>query len=884
MATVIPYLVLGAMLMVRIIDPPIIQQARLLVFDTYQQIAPRAFDPNLPVKIVDIDDESLSRLGQWPWPRTILAKMVDRLAAAGVAAIGFDIVFAEPDRTSPENILDILPQLPTDTGSLREAIGDLPAHDALFADAIAKAPVVTGFVLTREGATKDPMPKGTFAIAGDNPREFLRGHDAAVVSLDLLEATAVGNGALNATPDRDQIIRRVPLVLRKGDQLYPSLAAELLRVAQGARSNVIKSSGASGVESFGETTGISEIRIGQLIAPTDGKGQLVIHYTKHQQERYIPAWMVLDDRVDLSPLAGQIILVGTSAAGMRDIRATPLEQDFSGVEVHAQVLEQIISQDFLYRPDFATGLEIFYILFLGLTLIWLLPRIGAVWSLFIGSLATAIVVVGSFYLFRDYGWVIDPVAPSLMVFVLFLVETTLSYLASEAARQQVRGAFGRYLSPVVVERLARDPDQLELGGEERTMTLMFADIRGFTTISEILKDDPQELTKLINRFLTPMTESVLATGGTIDKYIGDCLMAFWNAPLDDAEHAAHACQSAIDMQSAVQNLNLRLMEEQAVEGQKSEHDLRAQHQAAGALLHGDGAEQDLEKAATLLLENAEAGYAPSQYDLAKAYRDGRGVALNDEEAVVWFARAAEQGVVKAQRTLGVRYAEGRGVELNRDLAIKWLTLAAQEGLVTARESLSQLLGSVSEAERELGEKSARDWLPKAEREPIIQLNIGVGLSTGSCVVGNMGSEQRFDYSALGDPVNLASRLEGQTKAYGVSTIIGESTRMLAPSFAALEVDLIAVKGRSEPVRIYALLGDAEMAASESFKAQTARHERMLDAYRGQRWDEAWGLLETCSAQAPQLTPLYDVYRDRIGYFRSNAPGKYWDFIYVATQK
>ena len=872
------------MLMLRIIDPPIIQQARLLVFDTYQQLSPRAFDPGLPVKIVDIDDESLSRLGQWPWPRTVLAKMVERLAAAGVAAVGFDIVFAEPDRTSPENVLDILPSLGADAEALRQVIAALPAHDELFAEAIAKAPVVTGFVLTREGAPADPLPKATFAVAGDKPEVFLDGFDSAVVSLDALEKAATGNGALNATPDRDQIIRRVPLVLRKGDQLYPSLAAELLRVAQGARSNVIKSSGASGVESFGETTGISEMRIGQLIAPTDNSGRIVVHFTRHEQERYIPAWMVLDDRVDLSPLAGQIVLVGTSAAGLRDIRATPLEQNFSGVEVHAQVLEQIISQDFLYRPDFAKGLEIFYILFLGLALIWLLPRIGAVWSLAIGCLATVIVVVGSFYLFEMYGWVLDPVAPSLMVFVLFLVETVLSYLASEAARQQVRGAFGRYLSPVVVERLAQDPDQLELGGEERTMTLMFADIRGFTTISEILKDDPQELTKLINRFLTPMTKSVLATGGTIDKYIGDCLMAFWNAPLDDAEHAAHACRSALDMQAAVQALNAELMKEQAVEGQLSEHDLRAQHQAANALLFGDGAGRDPQKAASLLIENAEAGYAPSQYDLAKIYRDGRGLEMDDEKALFWFARAADQGIVKAQRTLGVRYAEGRGVDRNRDLAIKWLTLAAQEGLVTAQNSLAQLLGDVPEAEREMGEKLARDWAPKAEREPIIQLNIGVGLSTGSCVVGNMGSEQRFDYSALGDPVNLASRLEGQTKTYGVSIIVGENTRALAPDFAALEVDLIAVKGRSEPVRIFALLGDAEMAKSDGFMALLSEHEAMLAAYRGQKWDEAWGLLETCSAQAPQLTPLYDVYRDRIGYFRANAPGKYWDFVYVATQK
>jgi class 3 adenylate cyclase len=423
-----------------------------------------------------------------------------------------------------------------------------------------------------------------------------------------------------------------------------------------------------------------------------------------------------------------------------------------------------------------------------------------------------------------------------------------------------------------------------LGGEERTLTLMFADIRGFTTISEILKDDPQQLTQLINRFLTPMTESVLSTGGTIDKYIGDCVMAFWNAPLDDEDHAAHACRSALAMQAAVQALNATLTEEQKIEGQKSEADLRAQHQEASALLHSKDRARHLERAAVLLQENAEAGFAPSQHDLAKVYRDGEGVPLDDEKAVYWFERAAEQGIAKAQRNLGVRYSEGRGVELNNDLAIKWLTLAAREGLVTAQNSLTHVLGDVNAAEREIGEKMARDWEPKPESPPIIQLNIGVGASTGSCVVGNLGSEQRFDYSALGDPVNLASRLEGQTKAYGLDIIIGDKTQALAPDFAVLEVDLIAVKGRKLPVRIYALLGEPEMAVSEAFKSLLAEHNAMLEAYRAQKWDEAWSLLEACTAQAPQLTLLYDVYRDRIGYFRANAPGKYWAYVYVATQK
>ena len=403
LARIIPYLVLAAMLALRIADPPIIQQARLLVFDSYQRLAPRDFDPGLPVKIVDVDDESLARLGQWPWPRTLLAAMVERLAAAGVAAIGFDMVFAEPDRTSPEIVLDSLSVIAADNDGLRDSLAAMQPHDEIFAAAIVRAPVVTGFVLKRGGHGPVPAAKATFALAGDDPKAFIPGFGGAVANLEPLERNALGNGAINASPDRDQIIRRVPLVLALGEEIYPSLSAELLRVAQGARSNVIKSSGASGVESFGESTGVSEIRIGQWVVPTDAGGHLLVYFTPHRPERYIPAWRILEESSDLSALAGQIVLVGTSAPGLRDIRATPLEQNFSGVEVHAQVLEQIISQQFLHRPDFATGAEVLYILFLGLALIWMLPRIGAAWSLVIGGLATIGVVAGAYYLFIRTG-------------------------------------------------------------------------------------------------------------------------------------------------------------------------------------------------------------------------------------------------------------------------------------------------------------------------------------------------------------------------------------------------------------------------------------------------------------------------------------------------
>ena len=384
-----------------------------------------------------------------------------------------------------------------------------------------------------------------------------------MANLAELEAGASGNGALNSTPDVDQVLRRVPVVLALHDELYPSLAAEALRVAQGARTNVVKSSGASAVPAFGEHTGVSVVRIGEREIPTDPEGRMWLYFSKHDRARYIPAWTVLEDDFDPTSVAGQIVFVGTSGAGLHDIRATPIDPAIPGVEIHAQAIEQVLSGDFLKRPDFAESLELGYMLVLGLIVIVLLRTMGAVVSLAVGGLATLLVFAGSWLSFDAYGWLLDPVQPSLMVLLVFATAEGISYTQSEAERRQVRGAFKQYLAPELVDELARHPERLRLGGEQRTMTIMFCDVRGFTTISERYKADPQGLTALVNRLLTPMTDVVLGCKGTIDKYIGDCIMAFWNAPLDDAEHAAHACRAALGMHAAIRRLNVALAEESA---------------------------------------------------------------------------------------------------------------------------------------------------------------------------------------------------------------------------------------------------------------------------------------------------------------------------------
>ena len=344
-------------------------------------------------------------------------------------------------------------------------------------------------------------------------------------------------------------------------------------------------------------------------------------------------------------------------------------------------------------------------------------------------------VGGAWHAWSAYGLLLDPFLPGVTLSAVFVVGLVGGYLRTDVDRKRIRGAFGRYLSPHLVDELARHPERLQLGGETREMTFLFCDVRGFTRISESLKDDPQALTRLVNRFLTPLTDEILQRGGTIDKYMGDCIMAFWNAPLDQPDHADRACDAALGMMAALERLNA----ERAAEAQ-----------AAG--------------------------------------------------------------------------------------------------------------------------------------QPMIPLAVGIGLNSGHCVVGNMGSEQRFDYSVLGDPVNLAARLEGQSKNYGVDIVIGERTRELAPDWATLELDLIAVKGKAEAVHIHTLQGTAERAASAEFQALAAAHDAMITAYRAADDDAARAALATCAEAAPELAGLHALYAERIRALHVTPPPSDWDGVFVAKTK
>ena len=720
-------LITMAFVMLRIWDPIPLQMLRLKTFDLYQQIEPREYSVQ-PVAIIDIDEASLAAYGQWPWPRTLVADLIDKLMLSGAAVVGFDMLFAEPDRTSPARLAETLRGIDNDT---RELLKSLPDNEAVLAESLRRGRVVLGQSTSDQAvvtATDKKARKAQIAektSLGGTPRRWLFKFPGIVRNLPELEDAAAGIGMFTLKPEFDGIIRRVPMMLLVGDVIYPSLTVEMLRVATGQNTIVVET----------DDAGIKNIIVAGVKIPTDQSGRTWVNYTPHNRAIYISAKDVLQDTVPPERIRGHLLLVGTSAVGLQDIRSSPLDDALPGVEIHAQLLQSILLNDYLYRPNYAIAVELVGLVMLCATMIVMIMWAGAVWGLLLGALLVTAAWASSWYFYVEQGALIDVSFNAVVGFVLYSVLTYLSYIREEGERRKTRDQFKQYISPDLVEHLAKHPEDLQLGGEMKDVTIMFCDIRGFTNISELYKSDPRGLTTLINRFLTPMTDIILSRRGTIDKYMGDCIMAFWNAPLDDTDHALNACDSALAMMTGIKELN---------------EALRAEAQA--------------------------------------------------------------------------------------------------------------------------------------ESRRFIPIKIGIGLNSGECCVGNMGSDQRFDYSVLGDDVNLASRLEGQSKTYGVDIVISENTYRRANDHAVLELDVIKVKGKEEAVRIYTLLGEPELCDDIAFKELNSRHAGMLTAYRGQRWQEARELAAECRKLNGGLNGLYDLYEERFDAFAANPPGADWDGVFVATTK
>jgi adenylate cyclase len=710
----------------RIADFAPIEELRVRTFDTFQRFDPRVKTAR-PVTIVDIDERSLAKLGQWPWPRTRIADLVSNLTKLGAVVIAFDVVFSEPDRLNPDVAADTFRDLDEAT---REKLKALPSNDQVLADTVGRSRVVLGEsgISQINPELEKTLPQTGLAMIGDEPQRFLFEFPGLLRNVPVLEGAAAGRGLLTIKPERDGIIRRVPMVMLAQGAVMPSLTFEMLRVVTGTDTILIKA----------DMARILSVGVNGFQVPTDKNGQLWVHFARYDPSLYVPAVDVLEGRVAPEKIARKLVLIGTSAVGLNDIKTTPVSAAMPGVEIHAQVLEAALTKSLLAQPPYGPLLEFGAAFILGILVIAFAPQFGPVTLVAVGALFATVLVGASWYFYTQHRLLVDFTYPLLSTTAIYLTLIFASFVREQAQRRQIRSAFGQYLSPALVEQLAQSPEKLVLGGEEREMTIMFSDVRGFTTISESYKSDPQGLTALMNRFLTPLTNAILARKGTIDKYMGDAIMAFWNAPLDDKEHQINACEAALDMLERIDALN----KEREIEARNGGH----------------------------------------------------------------------------------RY---------------------------------------------------------------IPINVGVGLNTGVCVVGNMGSNLRFDYSVLGDSVNLASRLEGQSKEYGFPIIAGSRTALaVKDKFAILELDFIMVKGKKEPEVIYAIAGREDIAQSGAFQRLRNLTIEMLACYRSRNWEGALSAIErgrrTEGADALEL--LYDLYEARIRGYQENPPSEDWNGAYALLTK
>ncbi|MEM9062863.1 MAG: adenylate/guanylate cyclase domain-containing protein [Pseudomonadota bacterium] len=725
---------------------------REAVFDEYQRLKPRSYNPESPVRVVDIDQDSLKELGQWPWPRTFLAEMVYRLTNAGAAVIAFDMIFAEPDRTSPEILVESLQRFGDDYSAVfqdpnaKRGTGAVPDHDASFGWLISQAPVVLGMI-AEHGATDRALPVSLRepSVIGGSPNDLLGivdTYETVVNNLEVLNEGASGVAAFNLSETEGAVIRRVPMVLAIQEpeqvRLLPTLASEALRVGQAAtQSNQVKTSRGSGEGYLSGELSVASIRTGDVIVPLDRDGALRVRYSGADEERVIPAHLILQHDglpADVAAeVAGKIIFVGTSVTGLFDLVRTPLHARVAGVHVHAEITEQIIDGVYLVNPDWALGVERSIVVIFGLIVVVLLALNYPLAGFIVMLLSVGGTIAGFWYAFSEHSVLINPLLPALGIGIPHLSVSGYKFFTAEASRREVTRQFEHFVAPEVIADIIDDPDRhLTPGGDQRVLSIMFLDVRRFSTITE--KMEPQQVIAFINKLLTPLTDSIIENEGTIDKYMGDAVMAFWNAPRMTESHEKKAIR-----------------------------------------------------------------------------------------AMLAFTPIMDQ--------------------LNKEFTAQGLP----------------------------------------------DIDIGVGINTGECSVGNMGSLKRLAYSCVGDSVNLAARLEGQTKAYGVRNLIGSATAVGAmDEFACIELDAVAVKGRSQPETIFTVAGAADVLGSTAFENLASRLRTARQHYLAQEWDAA----EAAFLQATDLgvvgvfdpRPLAGIMIERIMGYRMDPPPEDWDGVYVATSK
>jgi len=624
------------LLCVRSADSKYVKILRYKVWDAYQTILPRQDVSNM-VAVVNITEEDIKKYGQWPWPRHIVAMLIAKIADNGSAVINMNILFSEPDRMGGTEYLKSMPM----PNNVREQLSKtLVDTDAVLGIIVKETNVI--LMQSIKNTTDKNYPSTIQIIEKGVVKPWLWNYPGIVSPIGKVSAGAAGVGVNVTAPEPDGVVRKVPMLIVIDDKkIYPSMILENIRVVNKSKR----------IKVIAGPYGIEEILVKKKVGvPVNYNAEMYIHYADPEQYVYVSAGEILGDKVNENKIKNRIIVIGLDAAGLSYLKDTPF-QLMTDQQITAQALDTLLTGSYLLRPAGMDQKEIWMMGLLGLLLILILPKTGILWSVPLLFLSTGSVIAASWFGYATRGWLIDASFPVIFLSIVWSHSVYNNFVTQFRLRQQIKKQFEHYLDPRMVKKLQKDPTLLKLGGETRTMTFMFSDIRGFTPISEKYKSNPEGLTKLINRFLTRMTNIIIKNGGTVDKFMGDCIMAFWNAPLETKDHQMLAVMTASQMQT----------------------------------------------------------------ELAK---------LNEELS-----------------------AEG---------------------------------------------------LPN--------INIGIGINTGEALVGNMGSDQRFDYSVIGDPVNLASRLESSSKTLGKTLIISENTMESIEDIFPFEyIDSITVKGKTEPIKVYTVI-------------------------------------------------------------------------------
>jgi adenylate cyclase len=696
---------------------------------------PKTLDPR--VVVLDIDEKSLAEVGRWPWNRQVLAKIMDKLIDQhGMRVVGFDVVFAERDESSGLPQIEALakgqlhdnPAYQAALPGLRRALD----FDGKFGESLKNRPTVMGYFFTadknalRGGVLPKPVfQRGEIPPGVANFRHF----DGYGANLPELQNSAMSGGTFNVTPDADGIVRRMPLVVELGGNYYETLSLAMVRALSG---NAPLRLGWAG----GDTTGASGIESIEVMVdgkmrsiPIDADVTTLIPYRGRGNVdggsyRYVSLADVLYDRIEPGSLTGKIGIFGTTAIGLFDLRAAPVGEVYPGVEAHANLISGILDNNIKELPAYTVGAEAFMLLIVGLALGILLPYLSADRSVLFSAIMLFLVIGVNLYFYAVANLVFPLASLLLLIVSVFTLNMVYGYFVESRSKRELAGLFGSYVPPELVDEMAKNPTSYSMEGRSEELTVMFSDVRGFTTISESLK--PKELSEYINAYLTSMSLIIQQHRGTLDKYIGDAIMAFWGAPVADPAHAQHAVETAMAMQAEVDKVN----------------------------------------------------------------------------------------------------------EIFRE----------------------------------------RHWP---------DMRIGIGVSTGSMSVGDMGSKIRRAYTVMGDAVNLGSRLEGLTKNYGVGILVAESTRHVVQNIVFREVDRVRVKGKDEPVAIFEPIGRiGEVAAA--VQQELDSWALTLQAYRTQNWDACEASLHVLQERSPHY--LYKEYLARVAALREHAPGPDWDGVTTFTSK